>query len=203
MRRYALIVLTSVSLLLCVAVGALWARSYWVQPPREIDVFPLHGHHWRLVSDRGTFRIEYWRRDDERRRRLAEAHQRATEEAERIRIEQREAMRLRGSNGAGTDADADVNARARSMGQKIRAIETGLREWRLRERTPRIRTRVMPFWAPAAACLAAAAPGVAAWVVAARRRRQNRLRGERRCLHCGYDLRASPGRCPECGATPS
>jgi len=49
---------------------------------------------------------------------------------------------------------------------------------------------------------AAVAAGGGTWVITGRLERRARRRRQGRCLACGYDLRASPGRCPECGMMP-
>jgi hypothetical protein len=44
-------------------------------------------------------------------------------------------------------------------------------------------------------------PGL--WCVFALKRRQRNLRQRaHQCVDCGYDLRATPQRCPECGSVP-
>jgi hypothetical protein len=50
----------------------------------------------------------------------------------------------------------------------------------------------VPYWLFAASGLAPAAILAARW-------RRRAMRGAEHCEHCGYDLRATPLRCPECG----
>jgi hypothetical protein len=64
-----------------------------------------------------------------------------------------------------------------------RQHQGGVRSWRL----------IFPYWVPIGFF---AIPAACVW--GAVRRRQRHIR-ERRCLACGYDLRATPDRCPECG----
>ena len=54
-----------------------------------------------------------------------------------------------------------------------------------------------PYWCVSVAC----ALRPALWLIGAARRK-HRARPNV-CSACGYDLRATPGRCPECGAEPA
>ena len=90
---------------------------------------------------------------------------------------------------ARTVETADFGGMGRRRFMLVSAIYVGYdrTDWTI----PHAHLATLLFLAPAL-WLALAAHG--------HRRRSRRLRGL--CEHCGYDLRATPGRCPECGAVP-
>jgi hypothetical protein len=89
-----------------------------------------------------------------------------------------------------------------SAGDAVTEWELGGFAWDERRNTRRgtLHARaVVPCW-----CIAAASAVLPLGRAAARqrsRRHNRRIRG--RCPACGYDLRASPDRCSECGAAPA
>jgi hypothetical protein len=52
---------------------------------------------------------------------------------------------------------------------------------------------ILPYW-----LIASATSILPAWVLV-RKLLRRRMRAKRLCPTCGYDLRATPNRCPECG----
>jgi hypothetical protein len=86
-----------------------------------------------------------------------------------------------------------INPPARAKGP----LGFDLRPVRLGNRLePRSFELILPFWFVTAALLTLPAVATTGFV------RRRRLLAGNHCRSCGYDLRATAGRCPECGAEP-
>ena len=177
-RRRLLNLLTALSALLCVAVCTLWVRSYWLTD----QVCWWRGDHARCVGTARGYVVVQLNAGVTPGRRAGEVGL--------------QYWRMRPH----TAPNGPVAYGYVEPGDRFVSREWGGAGWHAVRNRNRVRsaTGVAPLWSIAAA--AAVLP--IAWTVRRLRFALGlRRRGKRLglCPSCGYDLRATPGRCPECG----
>ena len=190
MGRRLLDILTALSLLLCVAAVALWVRSY-----RVADGVPvlMRGDGWRLDSWHGRLFVTRVRMGALERVYVRVAP--PTVGGARFDDSRRPALTAK-LRAVQSDADAEMIAtpllafppaspgNAFGFGRVGATLGAGKGAW----------TTTVPYWSVCA--LLALPPMLRQYV-----RRRDRRRAEAGlCPACGYDLRGTPGRCPECGS---
>jgi hypothetical protein len=167
MKRGLLNLVTLMSLLLCVAVCALWLRSYFVA-----DVVV-----WRSVTAAGGFRSVG---GSIVCRRVVSARDGQPLPAEPFGEWSSFAYRT------ASPAEQIMRLEAKWEAPGFSVVDANVAN-------VRIRGVAVAYWLLAA--LTAVAP---AWRLGCFARLEHRRRPGV-CAACGYDLRATPGRCPECG----
>jgi hypothetical protein len=213
MKRSLLNLLTALSLLLCVTTALLWVRSY-----RAVDVVQFSAHRFqRAVSGGGTVGLlsaGLFRRTGDFRSggykggQLVVYTERQLDYAtgwlgndgnppprwRRVRSPYASPTRIQTQTWV---PPSRVLPRVVPAGVKARTKFNNVTD-RCDEDWLRGNVLWVPYWLPAVAF--AAAPAWWLWRPLLRRRKRLGL-----CPQCGYDLRATPDKCPECGtpaATP-
>jgi hypothetical protein len=196
MRRFSCILLnvaTVLSLLLCVAAVAMWVRSYWISeqwaftpdPPEPVPGlnFRVAAHRW-IGSSRGRlelFRLTVPEHFPPARNQLVGYEAKLTFGYVRAADLQIPATGVREWSCAGVAFAA--------MPAQVSGLAT----------LAGYRSLVISWYVPAVTC--SILPTFRIWRRWVRRRKRARDRCGL-CPHCGYDLRATPDRCPECGTIP-
>jgi hypothetical protein len=178
MRRRLLQFLTGLSLLACVTCLVFWVLSYRVWCRVQVGSWPGHPHVYVFdieAADNAWWRWAWQPPEVPAPGPHADAVGRSYGKW-RMSYRQRSFILGRDVRGEGNNPWDTPN------GGKARRVT----QW----------TVAAPYWFLTSA--AAVAPGL--WLRRALRRRRERARHRGGlCPGCGYDLRATPGRCPECG----
>jgi len=190
-KRRVFNLLAALSLLLCVANTVLWVRGFWVSDLFVMQHWERQGQWYRCVAlvyegdcsqFWATFRI-----------------QTGTATAKEIgEWDRHPPAFLQFSHGANERSPFQLRFSA-SPGrpwERVGFEYDGPLDIRM---PPGINDHTVraPFWF----VLLASGAVPAFWLARQQARRSRRSRVRRQvCVHCGYDLRATPERCPECGS---
>jgi hypothetical protein len=172
-------VLAVVSLVLCIASAGLWVRSYWyadgIARVDAASTLNATSNRGELVIRRDTYNNVFVGGGKQG---WITGHWHATNTP-------------RAPVGAGERWDYHLLGfawRARGDGASPPGVRAGTFWW--------------PYWevvVPDAAVVALLAIATALAIRGWRNDRRNHRRASGQCVRCGYDLRATPDRCPECG----
>jgi hypothetical protein len=169
MARLLLNFLTLLSLLLCAAVAALWVRSYGGTDRLELAE---RASGWGVYLNRGHFTVTTYRTGG------------MSEMVPMPLKYERETANMEPHRTGIRNATRDWSVAGFRFARRV--DEDGWTD----------RLLAMPLWA--LCLLLAAVPAVRSIRWLRGRRRDRRTRGGL-CPTCGYDLRATPRQCPECG----
>ena len=207
MNRRLLNLLTALSLLLCVAVVVLWVRSYWtadtvllrserlyratsgggVLVVSRLALFHRQGN-WRTGMKPGGSDLAVY---TETPKEFAAAH--AGRPRWKRSARPYSGPAIWGVTWVPVDGPAWPRVAGVAMKESARFDNaTG----RCEENWLIGRALWLPYWLPAALFTALPAVALRRRMIA---RRESRRRRTSLCPACGYDLRATPDRCPECG----
>jgi len=182
-----------VSLLLCLATVGVWVRSYWVSESlvwSTLAIDRIHYHEDTVRCERGgvqfscsrtAYMFHPWIDDDDFHRYLRDAVQYPVYENQwegvmRVGYQRHAAL---GFEWVPRSLSSDYDDSPASISEK---------------------SLTLPLYFPT--LLFALLP--AHYFLRVRRRRRLASRRARGCcVNCGYDLQATPDRCPECGAIPA
>jgi hypothetical protein len=185
MRRRLFTLMSFLSLLLCAAAVALWVRSYWgtdyveLSSPAGSDSFSITHHTHGVRWTRGDIRL---------------SHAEQT-----LYMHKTPSPKL---DGTGRSTWGWGRLGAGHMGSEPLPADSvwsrlGFHSYRRGEMSSFYDIReqgvALPAWLPVVIF------GVAPALWLARRVRTHRRIAKGFCRNCGYDLCATPGRCPECG----
>jgi hypothetical protein len=178
MKRRLLNLLTLLSLLLLVGVGVLWVRSHFVRD--RVLWRNVNGARWvetgpgDLIVGVELANWAGWPTNDFGLRYERDQPRPTVEHVVRMLV---------------------LNVGPRDTFEQWQGVGFGWWRWRPASRASLFARLVVPLWA-----FAVGAALLPSWRGVRRWRRSWRRPGV--CRACGYDLRATPGRCPECGAVP-
>jgi hypothetical protein len=182
LARHIVAVLTLLCLLLCIALAALWLHSYRMEG--RLWYSPARGVNYRLAVGAGSIILS----------RSVLSGRTSGEFSDDFDRPPGRSLEWRHRTGPPVSPFTPEGSPrlVQWLGFDYLARDVGRPSFG----TLAFRRVVLPMWLPV--LLAALPPAIA--LARRERRRRRTLKGL--CPRCGYDLRASPGRCPECGRIP-